>query len=136
MTLPRSTRRRLAGCALLALAALAGGVWWLAAPGRVTKANFDRILSPRIGGLPNQGRDGGRMTYNEVVAILGPPEQNRFCLPEDRPHEYVCFWNSFYYCVTVDFDRDGVTYSKYCSHRSLGQALYSAWYNMLARLKL
>jgi hypothetical protein len=55
----RATRRRLAGCALLALAALGGDVWWSTSPGRVTRANYECI------------REG--MTKEEVSVLLGPP---------------------------------------------------------------
>jgi hypothetical protein len=68
--LPRLTRRRLAGCALLALAALAGGAWWSVSPGRVTRANYDKIPHPT--------------TAAQVVATLGRPDYDQTVIHEGR----------------------------------------------------
>jgi hypothetical protein len=75
----RLTRRRLAGCALLALAVLAGGVWWLPSSGRVTRANFEKV--------PH------RATYEEVVELLGKPDFDESFVPKNDEPFRQCHWN-------------------------------------------
>jgi hypothetical protein len=61
MIIPRLTLRRLAGCALLAIATIVGAAWWLTSPGRVTRANYMRLF------------DRDSLCYPEVVSAFGDP---------------------------------------------------------------
>jgi hypothetical protein len=105
MTRPRLTRWRLAGVALLALVVLAVDAWWSAAPGRVTRVNFNRV------------RNG--MTEGEVSALLGPCLGYMGGTPEKR-----VVWKTGPACVTVDF-RDGLVIGGEC--HGTGAAALVAW---------
>jgi hypothetical protein len=103
MLLPRLTRRRLAGCALLALAALAGGAWWLLTdrPGRVTRVNFDHlVIETRYGGRLFPGVRG--MALSEVVSLLGPYRSDWTMNPNEDQVQYV--WEGFDAIVYVVFE--------------------------------
>jgi hypothetical protein len=92
----RLTRRRLAGCVLLALAAIAGGAWWLVVadrPGRLTRANYSRIRFPA--------------TYDEVVAAIGPPHRDEWKTDSAGDRYRLCCWATPLSCADVVFDGTG-----------------------------
>jgi hypothetical protein len=111
MLTPRLTHRRLAGCALIALAALAGGAWWSTSSDRVTLANYNRIRVE----FPDD--DGGRradaMLVDEVMAIMGPVDRsnpwNSDCDGPDR----ACVWESWHGMMFVGFVRGRASSKRY-----------------------
>jgi hypothetical protein len=109
----RLTRRRLASCALLALAILAGDAWWSTSPGRVTRANYERI------------RDG--MTDDEVSALLGP------C--RDRggdESDAMVVWKTGPACVVVYF-RHGRASGSECHGTGIVALAKWAWHRHVMR---
>jgi hypothetical protein len=117
MLIPQLTRRRLAGFALLALAALGGGAWWSLSPGRVTRANFDRI------------RDG--MTVDEVMLLLGPCKER-----SGGPADELIIWETGPACVVVNFidGRAAVARSECYSTGVVALAEWVWHYQVVSRL--
>jgi hypothetical protein len=86
-------RRRLL-FALLVLAALGGcSLWWLVKPGRVTRANFDRIPQ--------------NATYDEVVAVLGPPDHDKTVTSNNGEPFRTCHWNRPHAWASFAFGASG-----------------------------
>jgi hypothetical protein len=83
MSIPRPTRRRLV-CAVVALAALGGYVWWLTFGdhGRLSRANFDRV---------HEG-----MSRGQVLAIFGRPIYTAPSDDFETGRKFVCghMWQS------------------------------------------
>jgi hypothetical protein len=104
MSTPRLSRRRLAGCALLALLTLAAGAWWFATPDRATRANYELI------------REG--MSYTEVVSILGPPDG------DGVDDDYL--WDRWDAAVVVSFSRHRVGY-KHFMPKDWGESCRHMW---------
>jgi hypothetical protein len=103
MRLPRPTRRRLAGLALLAFATLGGGLWWLAYQGRVTKANFDRIRARKGDWWTGHVSEHNGSTRQEVLELLGPPSEDTGVRPGPGPRR-TCSWYRFPITIGVSFD--------------------------------
>jgi hypothetical protein len=140
MLIPKLTRRRLAGCALVAIAALAGGAWWLASldrPGRLTQANFDRI---RVGENAHyqtaaDGTEslwpGDGMSLAEVSATIGAPfNSTRPWIGGGRGTSYQTYvYNAFDAEAFVTFCNGRATDKEYHPlNLSLGQKAQRVWY--------
>jgi hypothetical protein len=131
MLIPRLTRRRLAGCALLALAALAalaGGAWCLVSPGRLTRENFDRIH------ITVRDRQTGEIISNgtsldEVEYILGPG----FPVPSLKTsRDLGRRWSSGLNFVHVHFQDNQAVESMF-GHLSFGEWWRGRWFEVTGR---
>jgi hypothetical protein len=131
MLIPRLTRRRLAGCALLAFLALAGWAWWLASPGRITQANFDRI---RINIRDKQTKEivSFGMTVPEVDAILGPGSPDPIISRELPPGDRAFRWWGGLTLVRVRF-KDGHASERLIDSVTLRQRIRGRWFEATGR---
>jgi hypothetical protein len=132
MLMPRLTRRRLAGIALLAV--IGGAAWWPVIadrPGRLTKANFDRIRVG-AGAVYYDGvlRIGDGMTPTEVVALIGSPFNSYKAQPLVRDIVYQTYiWNAFSAEAFIEFGNGRVTNKEWVPlDLSLQQKAQRVWY--------
>jgi hypothetical protein len=131
----RLTRRRLAGCALVALA---GGAWWLVAdrPSRLTSANFDRVFCGQNAHY-EQGvyQNSTGWTVEQVSAVLGPPF-NSSKVQEFSPGIFyqAYWWDAFGAEARLTF-RNGRSVSKYWYPLDLSasQKVQRVWYWLFVR---
>jgi hypothetical protein len=123
MSILRLTRRWLlcGALALAALASLGGFLWWVGGQGRVTKANYDRIrfaVRQLPDGRPSTRFHGGS-SYEEVVAILGPPTDG---LNDDPAHGALCSWLGFDGAVVVAFAQNRAVGGQFTPRTSASKA--------------
>jgi hypothetical protein len=132
----RPTRRRRLLAALAALLALGGGLWWLVSSGRISRANYDRVRASKLDEGTGEFRHDG-MTYEEVVAILGPPTDSLLgpALPDGLPLR-ICEWDTFGVYIEIDFFGSGIARHKLYSEFTLWDGLQRWWIRTRVRLGL
>jgi hypothetical protein len=129
MPTPRLTRRRILVATLVALAALVVGLGWLLAAdhGRVTRANFELIrFSTRQ--RTDEGTMvpvGDGMTYEEVVAILGPPLREPWA--DDLANVAVCVWDGYAGDAGITFERNRAVAGEFFPSSSADRARWLWW---------